>query len=213
MLRNVHSHDRMAGLVVRGELALVFGHDHGPPLRSEHNLVLRLFEVFHRNVASIDASGPERSLVDEIRQIRARKTRRASRDDAEIDVRSQRTFFRVDSQYLPPTADVGVGHEDLPVESARTAKSGVKHVGPVGRGDDDNSVVLLEPVHFNQKLIERLLALVIAAADADSARPADCIDLVDEHDARSVLFGLLEHVPHAGGADADEHLHEIRSGY
>ena len=203
----------MARFVVGGQLPLVFGHDHGAPLRPEHDLVFRLLEVLHRDVASIDAPGPERRLVDEIRQIGARKTRRASRDHAEIDIRSQRTLLRVNAQYLSPTADVGVGHEDLPVEPAGTAKCAVEHVGPVGRGNDDDSVVLLESVHFNEELIERLLALVISAADADAARPADRIDLVDEHDARRVLFGLLEHVPDAGGADADEHLHEIRPGY
>ena len=38
------------------------------------------------------------------------------------------------------------------------------------------------------------------------------IDLVDEDDAGRVLLGLLEHVAHAAGADADEHLHEVRAG-
>ena len=69
--------------------------------------------------------------------------------------------------------------------------------------------VRLEPVHLDQKLIERLLALVIAAAEAGAAVAADGIDLVDEDDARRVLLGLLEHVAHARGADADEHLDEV----
>ena len=42
-----------------------------------------------------------------------------------------------------------------------------------------------------------------------AAVPADRIDLIDEHDAGRVLLGLLEHVAHARGADADEHLDEI----
>jgi hypothetical protein len=41
---------------------------------------------------------------------------------------------------------------------------------------------------------------------------ADRVDLVDEDDAGSVLLGLLEHVAHAAGADADEHLDEVRAG-
>ena len=40
----------------------------------------------------------------------------------------------------------------------------------------------------------------------------DGIDLIDEDDAGRVLLGLLEHVAHARGADADEHLDEVRSG-
>src|SRR3546814_5983680 len=41
---------------------------------------------------------------------------------------------------------------------------------------------------------------------------ADGVDLVDEDDARRVLLALLEHVAHAAGADADEHLDEVGAG-
>ena len=38
---------------------------------------------------------------------------------------------------------------------------------------------------------------------------ADRVDFVDEDDAGRVLLGLLEHVAHAAGADADEHFDEV----
>jgi hypothetical protein len=41
---------------------------------------------------------------------------------------------------------------------------------------------------------------------------ADRVDFVDEDDAGRVLLGLLEHVAHAAGADADEHLDEVGTG-
>ncbi|KAF2989337.1 hypothetical protein MJC1_03487 [Methylocystis sp. MJC1] len=41
---------------------------------------------------------------------------------------------------------------------------------------------------------------------------ADRVDFVDEDDARRVLLGLLEHVAHAAGADADEHFDEVGAG-
>jgi hypothetical protein len=85
----------------------------------------------------------------------------------------------------------------------------VEHVGPVGRGDHDHARVALEAVHLDEQLVERLLALVVAAAEARAALAADRVDLVDEHDARRVLLRLLEHVAHARGADADEHLDEV----
>ena len=68
-----------------------------------------------------------------------------------------------------------------------------------------------EAVHLDQQLVERLLALVVAAAQAGAALAADRVDLVDEDDARAVLLGLLEQVAHPGGADADEHLDEVRT--
>jgi hypothetical protein len=58
-------------------------------------------------------------------------------------------------------------------------------------------------------LVERLLALVVAAAEAGAAVPTDGVDLVDEDDAGRVLLALLEEIAHAAGADADEHLDEV----
>ena len=113
------------------------------------------------------------------------------------------------SQDLLAADEVGVGDDDLPVEPARAQQGRIEHVGPVGRGDDDDAFVLLEAVHLDQQLVERLLALVVAAAEARAAMAADRVDFVDEDDAGRVLLRLLEHVAHAAGADADEHLDEV----
>jgi hypothetical protein len=85
----------------------------------------------------------------------------------------------------------------------------VEHVGAVGRGDDDHAGAAFEAIHLDQELVERLLALVVAAAQSRAALPADRVDLVDEHDAWRVLLRLLEHVAHARRAHADEHLDEV----
>ena len=44
------------------------------------------------------------------------------------------------------------------------------------------------------------------------ALAADRVDLVDEDDRPAHPAGLLEQVADAAGADADEHLHEVRTG-
>src|SRR5574337_780217 len=58
----------------------------------------------------------------------------------------------------------------------------------------------------------RMSGRVVAAAQPGAALAADRVDLVDEHDARAVLLGLVEQVPHPGRAHPDEHLDEIRTG-
>ena len=107
--------------------------------------------------------------------------------------------------------DVRIRHHDLTVEAAGTQQRGIEHVGAVGRGDQDHAFIGLEAVHLDQQLVQRLLALVIAAAEAGAAMTADRVDFVDEDDAGRVLLGLLEHVAHAAGADADEHFDEVRT--
>src|SRR5205085_3557959 len=66
-----------------------------------------------------------------------------------------------------------------------------------------------EAIHLDEQLIERLLALVIAAAETGAPVTADGIDFINENDAGRVLLRLLEHVAHARGADADEHLDKV----
>ena len=69
----------------------------------------------------------------------------------------------------------------------------------------------LEAVHLHEHGVEGLLTLVVSAADAGEAGAADGIDFVDEEDAGRVLLGLGEHIAHAAGANAHEHLHEVRT--
>ena len=103
-------------------------------------------------------------------------------------------------------------HGDLPVEAARPQQRRVEDVGTVRRGDQDDAALDVEAVHLDEQLVQRLLALVVAAAETGTAVPADGVDLVDEDDRRRVGLGLLEQVAHPGRADTDEHLDEVGAG-
>jgi len=80
----------------------------------------------------------------------------------------------------------------------------------VGRGEQDYPIIAFKSIHFDEQLVERLLALIVTTAQAGPAMPADGVDLVDEDDAGGVRLALLEQIAHPRGADADEHLDEIR---
>ena len=112
---------------------------------------------------------------------------------------------------LLAAAHVGAGNRDAAVEAAGAQDRRVEHVGPVRGGDDDDALVRLEAVHLDEELVQRLLALVVPAAEARAAVPTDGVNLVDEDDARRVLLALLEEVADAARADADEHLDEVRA--
>ena len=53
---------------------------------------------------------------------------------------------------------------------------------------------------------------MMVVLDAGSALTADGVDLVNEDQAGAVLLGALEEVADTAGADADEHLDELRTG-
>jgi hypothetical protein len=50
-----------------------------------------------------------------------------------------------------------------------------------------------------------------AGAHRAGAALADRVDLVEEHQARGLLLGLLEQFAHARRAQTDEHLDELRA--
>jgi hypothetical protein len=62
------------------------------------------------------------------------------------------------------TLDVRAVDHDLAIEATGSEQSRIEHVGTVGRRQEDHSLVRLETVHLHQKLVEGLLALVVAAA-------------------------------------------------
>lgn len=205
-------HHGVARLVVRRGTAFLFA-DHGRlALRTHVDLVLGVFEVLHVDHALVAAGGEQRSLVDQVGQVRAGEARRTARQHGSIHVVADRHLAHVDLEDLLAAADIRQAHVHLAVKAARTQQRLVQHVGTVGRGDDDHARVGLEAVHLDQHLVEGLLALVIAAAHAGAAMAADSVDFVDEDDARRLLLGVLEHVAHAGRAHADEHFNEVRAG-
>ena len=139
------------------------------------------------------------------------KPGRAARDDFEIDAAAERDLAGVNLEDADRGRADRARHDDAAIEPARAQQRGIEHVRPVGRSDDDDAVVGLEAVHLDEQLVERLLALVVTAAEAGAAMATDRVDLVDEDDARRVLLALLEQVANAARADADEHLDEVRA--
>ena len=153
----------MTGLVVGRQLLLVLVHHHGLALGAHHDLVLGALELLHGHRATVGACGEERGLVDQVRQVRARETGRAARDDRGANVLGERKLPHVDLEDLLAAADIRQRYDDLPVEPAGPKQCRVEHVGPVGCRDYDHALVALEAVHLDQELVQRLLALVVTA--------------------------------------------------
>ncbi len=181
-------------------------------LRAHDDLVLGALEVVHLHQALVAAGSEQRRFVHQVGEVGAGESGRAAGDDVGAHIGRHRHLAHVHVEDLLAAADVGQRHHHLAVEAARAQQRRVEHIGPVGGRDHDHAGVALEAVHLHQELVERLLALVVAAAQAGAALAADRVDLIDEHDAGRMLLGLVEHVAHARRAHADEHLDEVRAG-
>ena len=88
------------------------------------------------------------------------------------------------------------------------AAARLEHVRTVGGSDEDDAFVRLEAVDLDEQLVQRLLALVVAAAEAGAATTADRVDLVDE-DVRRRPSCPVRTSRDARRADANEHPDEV----
>src|SRR5205085_10121834 len=118
-------------------------------------------------------------------------------DHGNVDVFTERNLARVNFQNAFAATNVRTRNDDATIETAGSQQGGIEHIGPVGRGDQNDAVVRFEAVHFDQQLVQRLFAFVVSAAETGATMAADCVDLVDEDDARRVLFALFEQVADA----------------
>ena len=109
----------------------------------------------------------------------------------EVDVGVERHLADVDLEDRLAAGAVGRLDGHAAVEAPRPQQRLVEHVRPVRRADHDDADGRVEAVHLGEDLVKRLLALVVAAAEAAgarSARAADGVELVDEDDRRAASF-------------------------
>ena len=102
-------------------------------------------------------------------------------------------------------------HHNLAVKASRAQKCRVQNIRPVGGRDDDDAFVGSKTVHLHQHLVQGLLPLIMAAPQACATLASHRINLIDEHDARSMLLGLVKQITDTGSTHAHEHLHKVRT--
>ena len=190
--RGLDAADSVPRFVVRGETALILLHHHALALGAEHDLVLGFLEVGHEDLIVPAAHREQRRLVHEIGQIGPRHARRPASQRRHTDVRRHRLVAHVHFENALAPSEVGRVHHDLAVEPTRAQQRGVEHVGSVRGRNEDHAVVRLEAVHLDEELVERLLPLVVSAAQAGAAMPPHGVDLVDEDDAGRMSLSLFE---------------------
>ena len=204
-----HADERMAAFVIGRQALFFVAHDMALALWARDDALDGFFELLHLDLVLVTARREQRGLIDEVREVGTREARRTAREDVEIDIGADRLALCMDFEDGEASAHVRLVDDNLAVETARTQQRRVEDVGAVRRRNDDDAFVCREAIHLDEQLVQRLLALVVAAAEARTALAADGVNLVDEDDAGRVLLRLLEQVAHARGADTDEHLDEV----
>ncbi len=193
-------------------LLFLVGQQQRLALHAHQDFVFGHFEVVHQHGFAILPRRCECRFVHHVGEIGARESRRTARQHREIHIVGQWNLARVHAQNFFAPAHIRTIHHHPPVKTSRPQQRRIEHIRTVGRGHQDDAIVRFEAVHFDQQLVQRLLALVVPAAEARAAVTSNGVNFVDENDAGSVLLALLEQVAHAARAHAHEHLDEVRAG-
>ena len=211
--RREHPDDRVAGLVVGGAAPVLLG-EHHLALGAEHDPLQRVGEVLARRPCSWPRGGQQRGLVDEVGQVGADHPGRRGGDRAEVDVGRPSGTERVWTRRIA----------SRPARSGGwTATRRSKRPGRSSAGSRISGRLVapstITPVRGSKPSISVRIWLSVCSrsswppemlAPPAGPRAADGVELVDEDDRGGRLLGLGEQVPHAGGADADDHLDELR---
>ena len=181
MLQDV-AHQGMTALVVGNRGALGLGHHATLALRTGNHALHRFLDLVHRDHRTMTASGQQRRLVEQVRQIGTSKANGHLGELLKLNVLVHRLVLSMHAQDLLAALYVRAVNRDLAVKTAGTQQRRIQNVGAVGRGDQDDRLAFLKTVHLDQQLVERLLALVVAAAQTGSALTSHGIDLVNKDD-------------------------------
>ena len=201
-IRQCVHHHGVSRLVISRQPPLPLRDDPAVLLRPGDDLDDGLLQILHGDEGLAAPSRQQGRLVEEVLQIGAGKACGAAGDLLQIHVLRQWLVLGVYLQDLLPALDVRQPHIDLPVEPSRTQQRRVQNIHTVGGSQHHHALVGAEAVHLHQQLVQGLLPLVVSATQTAATLTAHGVDLVDENDGRGALLGLLEQIPHTGGAYA-----------
>ena len=204
--------DGVACLMVGSQAALLIGDNMALFLRAHHDLDRGFLDFLLGDGLLALTGGQQRSLVDEVFQISAGETSGGAGNRLEAHIGAEGFVLGMDAENLLTALHIGQADIDLTVKTAGTQQRLIQNIRAVGGGHYDDTIVGIKAVHLNQQLVQGLLTLIVAAAEACAALTAHCINLINKDDGGHRLFCLFKKVAHTGGTDADIHFHEVGAG-
>ena len=137
MLQDV-AHQSVAALMVGNRGAFGLGHHATLALRSSNHALHRLLDLVHRDHGTMTASGQQRRLVEQVRQIGTSKANGHLGELLKLDVLVHRLVLGMHTQDLLAALHVRTVDRNLAVKTAGTQQRRIQNVGAVGRGDQDD---------------------------------------------------------------------------
>ena len=161
-------------------------------LISGNNRLDTLFQILLGHGLSSHPNRPQRRLIDNVCQLRAARTVGGTGDLIVIHTLIHFNLFAMDFQNCLTAFQIRQLYRNPAVKTSRTKQRRIEGFRTVGRRQNDNTLLTVKTIHLSQKLVQRLLALVIAAHAGAVTLLTNRIDLVDKYDTRRFFIGLFK---------------------
>ena len=209
--QTIHGH-RVPGLVNGSGPKIPAGLDMAVLGRTGNDFHQGLVDVLHVNDRPVIPGGHNGRFIQQVAQIRSGKAGGGPGNGAQAYGIVQLFILGVNPEDLLPALHIRAVYLNLAVKPAGTQQRGIQNIRTVGGCQNNNALGMAKPIHLHQQLVQSLLLFIMAAAQARSALAAYGIDLIDEHNGRSQLLGLLKQVSDPAGAHTHIHLHKVGAG-
>ena len=211
-LRHFSGDDDVTTFMIRSSLFFFVTNNSRGSLKSHQYFIFCILEIFHHHAIGVMTSGKKRRFIDKICKISTRKSRCAFCKHVEINIRRKWHFASMHFQNSFATTNIRAINHYLTIKSARTKQCRVKHIRAICCRHNDYAAILLKAIHFDKKLIKRLFALIVSAAQTGTAMTTDCVYLINKDDTWRAFLCVFEQITNARCTNADKHLYEVSTG-
>ena len=211
--RSVFQHPTHCGMpcfVESNGALLLVGDEFVFLFQTTHDPINGVQKVLLAHLACISSRGNQGSFIANVGDVCSAESRSLTGQKVYINavVGFQRSQVHVKNGF--PFLEVRHVHIDLPVKTTSTHEGAVQNVSPVGGRQNDDTTVCAKSIHLRQQLVEGVFALIIGAhAGIFAPGSTNGINFVNEHNARTLVFGLLEQIADTACPHTHEHFHEI----
>mmetsp|Transcript_11256 Transcript_11256/g.23560 ORF Transcript_11256/g.23560 Transcript_11256/m.23560 type:complete len:202 (-) Transcript_11256:1072-1677(-) len=149
------------------------------------------------------------SLIHQVLQLSTTEARRPPCNGLKINIWFKWLAPCMHSKDSLSALEIRQINSNLPVKPSWPQQCIVQNVHPVSSCNGDNTWIAIKTIHLNQDLVDGLLPLIIPSSKACATLTPNCINLINENDARCILLRLGENIPHTGSSHTNKHLHKL----
>mmetsp|Transcript_9901 Transcript_9901/g.16223 ORF Transcript_9901/g.16223 Transcript_9901/m.16223 type:complete len:246 (+) Transcript_9901:1016-1753(+) len=206
-------YDCMPSFVICNCSQLFLCHHRVLLLKSTDDPVNSALKAVHGNLGLIFPRSQNRSLITDVRNLGPRKPwcKRSHTLGNLLFASIHVKLLEMDLKDLLASLDIWKINLDLPIKSTWAQNRLIQDINTIGTCKNDNTFFCRKPIHFNQKLIQGILTLIVSTTESTfSTCSCDSINLVNEHNTRRILSSLSKQISNSGRTHTDKHLDKIR---